>query len=133
MDQDSLTKVTTHPALAAGRVAVITGGASGIGLAAAKRFAALGMKVCLADLDPAALDRAAAEINLWAAETRRARGAGMDTDHAAAMVAEIARQLEQGLSPVAVAEQVLAAIRGNELYVFTHFGRGLTRRVSGAL
>jgi len=31
-------------------VAVITGGASGIGLAAAKRFAGLGMKVCIADL-----------------------------------------------------------------------------------
>jgi len=31
-------------------VAVITGGASGIGLAAAMRFARLGMKVCIADL-----------------------------------------------------------------------------------
>jgi NAD(P)-dependent dehydrogenase (short-subunit alcohol dehydrogenase family) len=31
-------------------VAVITGGASGIGLAAAKRFAGFGMKVCIADL-----------------------------------------------------------------------------------
>src|SRR3954469_19616612 len=31
-------------------VAVITGGASGIGLAAAMRFAARGMKVCIADL-----------------------------------------------------------------------------------
>jgi hypothetical protein len=31
-------------------VAVITGGASGIGLAAAMRFAQLGMKVCIADL-----------------------------------------------------------------------------------
>ena len=32
-------------------VAVITGGASGIGLAAAMRFARLGMKVCIVDLD----------------------------------------------------------------------------------
>jgi NAD(P)-dependent dehydrogenase (short-subunit alcohol dehydrogenase family) len=52
----------THPALSAGRVAVITGAASGIGLAAARRFAALDMKVCLADLSVEALDRAAAEV-----------------------------------------------------------------------
>ena len=32
----------SHPALAAGRAAVITGAASGIGLAAARRFAAMG-------------------------------------------------------------------------------------------
>src|ERR1700704_6666613 len=39
-----------HPALSPNNVAVITGGASGIGLAAAMRFARLGMKVCIADL-----------------------------------------------------------------------------------
>ncbi len=39
-----------HPALAPGRAAVITGAASGIGLAAAERFVDLGMKVCMADL-----------------------------------------------------------------------------------
>ena len=39
-----------HPALTEGRVAVITGAASGIGLAAAKRFAATGLRICLADL-----------------------------------------------------------------------------------
>jgi NAD(P)-dependent dehydrogenase (short-subunit alcohol dehydrogenase family) len=44
-----------HPAIAAGRVAVITGGASGIGFAAAQRFVGTGMKVCIADVDAAAL------------------------------------------------------------------------------
>jgi NAD(P)-dependent dehydrogenase (short-subunit alcohol dehydrogenase family) len=43
--------MSLHPALAAGKVAVVTGAASGIGLAAARRFAALGMRVCLADRD----------------------------------------------------------------------------------
>ncbi|HET6307151.1 MAG TPA: SDR family NAD(P)-dependent oxidoreductase, partial [Rhodopila sp.] len=51
-----------HPALHSGRVAVITGGASGIGLATAKRLAAMGLKICLADLSPDALSRAAAEV-----------------------------------------------------------------------
>jgi NAD(P)-dependent dehydrogenase (short-subunit alcohol dehydrogenase family) len=49
----------SHPAIAPGRVAVITGGASGIGLAAARKFAAAGMKLVLADLKGAALDQAA--------------------------------------------------------------------------
>src|ERR1700676_4561154 len=39
-----------QPAISPNNVAVITGGASGIGLAAAMRFARLGMKVCIADL-----------------------------------------------------------------------------------
>jgi NAD(P)-dependent dehydrogenase (short-subunit alcohol dehydrogenase family) len=43
-------------------VAVITGGASGIGLAAAMRFARLGMKVCIADLGTNRLAEAEARI-----------------------------------------------------------------------
>ncbi len=40
-----------HPALEPGRVALVTGAASGIGLAAATRFASFGMRVCVADVD----------------------------------------------------------------------------------
>lgn len=43
-------------------VAVITGGASGIGLAAAKRFAAMGFRVCIADLGREHLIEAAGQI-----------------------------------------------------------------------
>ena len=54
--------MSQHPALAAGRVAVITGAASGIGLAAARRFVGMGMRVCLADLGSDALDAARAAV-----------------------------------------------------------------------
>src|SRR6202035_1756315 len=39
---------------------------------------------------------------------------------AAAIVAEIARRLQDGLDPAAVAARVLDAIQNDELYVFTH-------------
>jgi hypothetical protein len=52
----------THPALEPGSVVVVTGGAAGIGLAAAKRFAALSLQVCIADLGQDRLARAAEAI-----------------------------------------------------------------------
>jgi glyoxylase-like metal-dependent hydrolase (beta-lactamase superfamily II) len=45
------------------------------------------------------LDRSAAEITLWVEETRRARRAGLDLDHAAAMVAERTRERYRVLAP----------------------------------
>jgi NAD(P)-dependent dehydrogenase (short-subunit alcohol dehydrogenase family) len=49
-------------ALTPGAVALITGGAAGIGLAAARAFAARGLKVCVADLGENRLAAAAASI-----------------------------------------------------------------------
>ena len=52
-----------HPAMSPNNVAVITGGASGIGLAAATRFAASGMKVCIADIGADRLAEAATRLS----------------------------------------------------------------------
>lgn len=49
-----------------GRTAVVTGGASGIGLAIARRLRAEGMNLVIADIDAEALAAAAAEINALA-------------------------------------------------------------------
>ena len=51
-----------------GKVAFITGGACGMGLAMARSFAAAGMKVAIADVEQAALDRVNAEFDASNAE-----------------------------------------------------------------
>jgi NAD(P)-dependent dehydrogenase (short-subunit alcohol dehydrogenase family) len=53
-----MTTTRVHPALQPRRVAVVTGAASGIGFAAAKRFASLGMRLCIADVNRDALAKA---------------------------------------------------------------------------
>ena len=48
----------SHPVLTTGRVAVVTGAASGIGLAVCKQLAARGMRICMADIDGESLSAA---------------------------------------------------------------------------
>lgn len=55
-----------HPALSPDSVAVVTGGAAGIGLAAAMRFARLGLRVCIADRDADRLSHAAEALVMTA-------------------------------------------------------------------
>jgi NAD(P)-dependent dehydrogenase (short-subunit alcohol dehydrogenase family) len=58
-------------------VAVVTGGASGIGLAAARRFAEAGMRVCIADLGA---ERLAAAVAVLAEAAPGAAGAVMASE-----------------------------------------------------
>lgn len=84
----------SHPALAAGNVAVVTGAAGGIGLAAARTFAGLGLRVALADLPSAQLHEAAAGI---------AGAIAVPTDVGdPAAVGALAAEVEARLGPVSV-------------------------------
>jgi NAD(P)-dependent dehydrogenase (short-subunit alcohol dehydrogenase family) len=73
-----------QPALQPGRVAVITGGASGIGLAAARRFAAAGMRICIADSDEAVAEVADIIAEAGAPEVMTRR---VDVGEASEMIA----------------------------------------------
>ena len=70
---------TIHPAFKEDNVAVITGAASGIGLAAARKFAGFGMSVVLVDLDGEKLAAAHADI-LTVAKDGEAQIVAIPTD-----------------------------------------------------
>ncbi len=98
------------PALAAGGAAVITGAASGIGLAAATTFATGGMKVVLADLPGDKLDAAAAEV---------AKACGRPAD-----ILAVGTDVADWASVEALRDQALAAF-GTPAVLMNNAGIGL--------
>lgn len=81
----------------AGRTALVTGGAQGIGLGIARAFARAGVRLALVDLDEAALATAAAEL----ARTTEVATAVLDVRDRVRW-AEVADELEERVGPVSV-------------------------------
>ncbi len=72
----------THPAFTEHSVAVVTGGAAGIGLAAARKFAAFGMKIVLVDLRAPQLENAAEQVRQAGASEVLTRTVDVSNRHA---------------------------------------------------
>ena len=81
-----------HPTIVKDNVAVITGGASGIGFAAAAAFARAGMKVCIADVDRERLADAATKLSSVTSATN------VMTSVVDVSSAESVRELERAVS-----------------------------------
>ena len=99
-----------------GRVAVVTGGARGIGFAVAQRFATEGASVALLDLDEAAAAEAAARIDLT--DGANAVGIGCDVADTAAAQAAIERVVGE-LGGVHVLVNNAGVTRDNLLFKMT--------------
>lgn len=71
------------------QVALVTGGAQGIGYAVAEALAARGMRVALADLDPSKAESSAAELQASAGEVRPFQVDVADADQVRALVHDV--------------------------------------------
>src|SRR4051794_10481186 len=88
-----------------GKVALVTGGARGIGFATAKALAGRGASVAIVDLDQSAVDRAAAELG-----DGKAIGLAADVTDRGAMQRAVATTVERfGGLDVVVANAGIAA------------------------
>ena len=98
-----------HPALVEGNTAIVTGGASGIGLATAKRLVSMGLRVCIADVDEESLAKAAAEID----EGDRLLAHPTDVSDPAS-VDRLAIAVEDRFGPISVAMNNAGTIGGGD-------------------
>ena len=112
---DSMEPDTTAPPPPARRVAIVTGGARGIGAAIALRLAQDGHDLALVDLDEAACAESVAAVE---AQGARALAVGADVSDEAAVVAAVAR-IADGLGPPAVLVNNAGVLRNGLAFKMT--------------
>ena len=112
------------------KVAIVTGAASGIGNAIAKRFARAGARVVVADLDAKAADAAARELDASAA---RAMGVAMDVTDEGAVNAGVAAVVAKfGGVDVLVSNAGIQIVHPLEEFSYAEWKKMLTIHLDGA-
>ncbi|MBS7791635.1 3-hydroxybutyrate dehydrogenase [Roseococcus sp. SDR] len=118
------------PASLNGQVAIVTGGAGGIGLGIARRLAQAGAVAVLADLSPAAAEASALALR---AEGLQAEAVAMDVSDEAmveAAVAEVVRRF--GRLDILVSNAGIQIVHPIEDYPFAEWKRMLAIHLDGA-
>jgi 3-hydroxybutyrate dehydrogenase len=112
------------------QVALVTGAASGLGRAIARRFARAGARVVVADLDGASADSTAREID---ADPRRALGLAMDVTDERAVDSGVADVVSQfGRIDVLVSNAGIQIVHPLEQFSYAEWKRMLAIHLDGA-